>query len=109
MNTDCIITLISSKNTNGATNAIGVPIFYETKTDVFGIKKAVKQSEFFQASSKGFKPEVVVEVNSFEFNNENECELEGQRFRIYRTYPIAKSEKTELYLTQLIGETDVTT
>ena len=61
MNTDCIITLISFENKPDITNDIGVPIFAETKTNVFGIKKSVKQSEFFQAAAKGFKPEVVVE------------------------------------------------
>lgn len=109
MNRDCVIFLISENSDNVAVNDIGEPLYTETVKRVYGIKKSVRQSEFFQASAQGFKPEIVVEVNSFEYNNENICELENQRFRIYRSYPLGKSERTELYLTQLVGETDVTT
>lgn len=108
MNRDCVIFLISSRSDSAAVNEIGEPVFSETVKRVYGIKKAVRQSEFYQAAAQGFKPEIVVEVNSFEYNNENICELENQRFRIYRSYPLEKSERTELYLTQLVGETDVT-
>lgn len=114
MNRDCLIYIISSTGENDETafkntNEIGEPVFIEKKRQVFGIKKSVKQSEFFQAAARGFTPEIVVEINSFEYKNETICELEGQRFRIYRAYPIANSERVELYLTQLAGETDVFT
>lgn len=107
MNKDCIIQLIH-KNNSTETNSIGEPVVDDDYKSVYGVKKSVRQSEFFQAFASGFKPEIVIEVNSFEYNNEELCELEGQRFRIYRSYPLKNSEKTELYLTQLVGETDVT-
>lgn len=108
MNRECIITLIKAVPSNEST-ATGEPIFNEERKAVYGVKKAVRQSEFFQAFSQGFKPDVKIEINSFEYENENLCDLEGQRFRIYRSYPISNSERTELYLTQLVGETDVFT
>lgn len=108
MNTDCVLILISFNNDSGLKNSIGEPIFNESEKEIYGIKKSVRQSEFYQAAAAGFKPEVVVEINSFEYSNEEICELEGQRFRVYRVYPIKNSERTELYLTELAGETDVT-
>lgn len=112
MNKDCVVHLISSvlpSAEENATNDLGEPVAVERRKKVFGLKKSVRQTEFFEAASRGFKPEVMVEVNSFEYSNEDVCELEGQRFRIYRAYPLAKSERVELYLTQLAGETNVFT
>lgn len=112
MNKDCLIHLVSTVEPSAEqnlTNDIGEPVEFESKRLVYGLKKAVRQTEFFQAAARGFKPEICVEVNSFEYQNEDICELEGQRFRIYRAYPLSNSERTELYLTQLVGESDVFT
>lgn len=104
MNTEIIVKLISQ---NQKTNELGEIVCEEQLTDVFARKKSVKQSEFFQAAANGFKPEVVLEVYSFEYSNETYCIVEGQRFKIYRVYSL-NSNRIELYLTAIVGETNVT-
>ena len=37
---------------------------------VFANKKSVRQSEFYNAANVGLKPELIFEVNSFEFTND---------------------------------------
>lgn len=104
MNCDAMVTLI--KRGEPITDAYGNSVYPEIPTRVFAVKKAVRQSEFFQAAAAGFKPEVVLEVYSFEYHNEELCELDGERFQIYRSYPLKGSERTELYLTAIVGETN---
>ncbi len=104
MNGETIISLISQKPIQ---NELGECAYEEKMKSVFAVKKSVKQSEFFQAAANGFKPEIVLEVYSFEYDNEMYCIFEGQRFKIYRTYPI-NSNRIELYLTAVVGETNVT-
>lgn len=89
-------------------NRYGEPTYSEDLYDIYCDKKAVRQSEFFQAAANGFKPEIVLEINSFEYENQEFCYFEGQKFRIYRAYPLAKTERMELYLTAIVGETNVT-
>lgn len=104
MNTEIIVTLISQIQKS---NDMGEIVNEEQKTDIFAIKKSVRQSEFFQAAACGFKPEIVIEVYSFEYSNQTYCIVDGQRFKIYRVYPL-NSDRVELYLTAIVGETNVT-
>lgn len=104
MNYDTVVKLI--KRAAPEKDEYGNAIYPEQVTPVYAEKKAVRQSEFFQAHAAGFKPEVVLEVHSFEYHNEELCEMEGERFKIYRAYPIGKTERTELYLTAIVGDTD---
>ncbi len=107
MNFDTIIELISKTETTSDDR--GNPIYTSKKRRIYAQKKSVRQSEFFQAAAVGFKPEIVLEINSFEYENEEQCILEGKLFRIYRAYPIKNAERTELYLTDLVGESNVLT
>lgn len=88
------------------TDSSGNPLYTETSRTVFATKKAVRQTEYFQAAALGFKPEVVLEVHSFDYCNEEFCELDGERFRIYRVYPVGKTERVELYLTAIVGDSN---
>lgn len=106
MNFDTVVTLI--KKGAATKDEYGNAVFPEKRTTVFAEKKAVRQSEFFEAYAVGLKPEIVLVVHSFEYDNQEYCELEGERFKIYRSYPIGKTERTELYLTALVGETNAT-
>ena len=106
MTLDTIITLIKQSG-GDETDSSGNAVYEETQRQVCAEKKSVRQSEFFQAAALGFKPEIVLVVNSFEYENERYCEFEGERFRIYRAYPVGKTERTELYLTAIAGDTDV--
>lgn len=106
MNNEAILTLISKVNSSEI-NSIGELINTENARNVFCIKKSVRQSEFFQAQANGFKVEIVLEMNSFEYENEEICLFEGEKFKIYRAFPI-KNERIELYLTTVVGESNVT-
>ena len=103
---DTTVKLIT-KTENGV-NQYGEPIYTELINEIYAIKKSVRQSEFFQASAQGFKPEIVLEVNDFEYQNQELCYFEGEKFKIYRAYSIKNSERTELYLTAIVGDTNVT-
>jgi SPP1 family predicted phage head-tail adaptor len=106
MNSEIIVNLISKATITK--NEIGEAIYTEKSNQIFAKKKSVKQSEYFQAAAAGFKPEIVIEIYSFEYNNEEICEMEGKRFKIYRSYPISGTDRLELYLTDIVGESNVT-
>ena len=71
------------------------------KTGVYGTIKSVSQREFAAASQMGLKPELVIEIWSFEYNGEEEVKLRDKLYAIYRTYQ--KGDRLELYLTQRSG------
>ena len=104
MNRDTLVTLI--KRGDSAVDEYGNPYCPETRRDVFAEKKSVRQSEYFQAFAVGFKPEVVLEIYDFDYENEEFCELDGERFTIYRSYPIKNTDRVEIYLTEIVGDTN---
>ncbi len=53
---------------------------------VYANKKSVKQSEFYNAANVSLKPELVFEVNSDEFNNEERVRFDGREYEIIRTF-----------------------
>lgn len=107
MSNDVICTLI--KKGKAEKDEYGNVVFPEKRTTVFAEKKSVRQSEFFQAAAVGFKPEIMLEIYSFEYHGEELCELDGERFNIYRTFEKPKSDRLELYLTALAGDIDAVT
>ena len=96
---DLIVTLIGKdhsfidENGNEKTNRI--------ETEIFGTLKSVGLREFAAASQMGLKPELMVEIWSFEYNGEEKIKLEEKLYSIYRTYQ--KGDRLELYLTQRSG------
>jgi SPP1 family predicted phage head-tail adaptor len=70
---------------------------------VFANKKSVRQSEFYQASAAGFKPELMFEIRSFEYEGENVLTFEGKDLSIIRTHS-KNGEITELICTGLVNE-----
>lgn len=104
MSNDIIITLI--KKGASMRDEHGNAVYPETENTVFAVQKSVKQSEFFQAAAAGFKPDMVLEVYSFEYNGEELCEIGGDRYSVYRTYRIPNTDRLELYLTAIVGDTD---
>lgn len=101
---DVIVTLL--KKGKSTADELGNAVYKELKTAVFAEQKSVKQSEFFQAAAAGFKPDMVLEVYAFEYYGEELCELNGERYSIYRTYNIPGTDRTELYLTAIVGDTN---
>lgn len=66
------------------------------KRKAFAEKKSVRQSEFYQAASSGFKPEVTLVVYTREYKGENQLEYNDKTYSIIRSYdrPDGKTELT---------------
>lgn len=107
MSTDVLVTLV--KKGASTRDEHGNAVYPETETTIYGKQRSVKQTEFFQAAAVGFKPDLMIEVYAFEYNGEELCEIDGNRYTIYRTYQIPNTDRIELYLTAIVGDTDVYT
>lgn len=83
MKIDTEITLIGIEN---SFDNWGNTIKNENKTHILAKMKSASQSEFYQASSQGFKPEVVFELYKIQYNQEPYIEHEGIRYSVIRTY-----------------------
>lgn len=103
MSNDVILSLIHRKE-NGE-DAYGNTIYTETETLVYAEDISIRQTEFFQAAAVGFKPERCLKMYAFEYHGEQMCELNGERYNIYRTYSAKGSDRIELYLTANVGDT----
>ena len=103
MSNDVIISLIRRKETG--VDSHGNAVYTETETLVYAEDISIRQTEFFQAAAVGFKPERCLKMYSFEYHGEQLCELDGDRYNIYRTYSAKGSDRTELYLTSIVGDT----
>ena len=79
----------------------GEPIQSMEWREVFANKKSVRQSEFYQASNVGLKPELVFEIRSIEFSNDEKVRYNGKEYSIIRAYD--KGETTELTITSQVG------
>jgi hypothetical protein len=96
---DVLITLIGKGKS--FTDENGNEKFEEVNTEVFGNIGNIGQREFAAASQMGLKPELMVEIWSFEYSGEEELKLGDRLYSIYRTYQ--KGDRLELYLTQRSG------
>ena len=60
----------------------GEPIQSYEWREVYANRKAVRQSEFYQAAATGLRPELMFEVHSFEFNNDEKVKCDGKEYSI---------------------------
>lgn len=67
-------------------NSIGDTLENKTYTEIFGKRKSIKQSEFYQAQATGLKPEIAFEVYSFEYNDEKYVRYNNKEYKVLRTY-----------------------
>lgn len=58
----------------------------------------IRRSEWAAAGAAGYKPELVVTVPFVDYRGEAEAEYRGQRYSVYRTYPVNDGWDIELYL-----------
>lgn len=77
------------------------PIFEEKRLTILCRKRSVTRSEFYQASQVGMRPSLVVDVHSFEYDNQVVAEYEGELYRILKTFPV-DLETLELTLTEVL-------
>ena len=80
---DDILELI---NITYSQNSIGDTLENKTYTEIFGKRKSIKQSEFYQAQATGLKPEIAFEVYSFEYNDEKYVRYNNKEYKVLRTY-----------------------
>lgn len=79
----------------------GEPIQSMEWREVFANKKSVRQSEFYQAANVGLKPELVFEIRSIEFNNDEKVRYGVKEYSIIRAYD--KGEVAELTVSSRVG------
>lgn len=65
-------------------------------------KKSVGSREFYQASQQGLKPSIILEIHTFEYNNQEHLTYNSKRYRIIRSYD-KTGEKTELTCEGLVN------
>ncbi|HSQ88095.1 phage head closure protein [Romboutsia sp.] len=98
-NFDDVLELI---NITYGQNSIGDTIKTKTYTEIFGTRKSIKQSEFYQAQSTGLKPELSFEINSFEYNDEKYARYNNKEYNILRTYQ-KSIDKLEIVLEGVVN------
>lgn len=79
----------------------GEPIQSYQWREVFSNKKSVRQSEFYQAGTIGLRPELIFEVHSFEFDNDEKVKYNDKEYTIIRVFD--KGEITELIVSSHVG------
>ena len=77
-------------------NAYKQEVATETRTQILATKDSVRRSEFYRAGVQNFHPEFVLKTAQIDYNGEDEVELDGQRYGIYRTYEVTEDD-IELY------------
>ena len=84
MKYDYGLTLI--QNTPAGFDDIGNTVHETAETDVLCDLRSVTRSEYYQASEAGLNPEIVFEINRFEYSGETEVDFNGRRYSVIRTY-----------------------
>lgn len=77
----------------------------ETRTEIFGEARSVTRSEWYEAGREGMRPAVLFVTSWVNYNGQQEAELRGVRYRIYRTYRVRDTDLVELYLEEKAGVT----
>ena len=97
------IKLVSQSYTQ---DEIGQFVPTESETEVLPrMINSVSRDEWFNAGKSGFKAEYQITMFRFDYNGEKECELDGKRYGIYRTYEV-DNDNIELYLSEKTGVFD---
>lgn len=78
-----------------------------SENHIFCEEKSVKYSEFYQAQAVGLKPEIVLKVNTIDYNKEQFVKYEEEEYTVLRTYRTSK-EKIELTLVRGVNNVSTT-
>lgn len=82
-------------------DSIGQPTPYETKTPVIAKMRNVSMSEWTSANQLGLSAEYQATIWSNEYERQEFADIDGMRYRIYRTYEVG--DRVELYLERMVG------
>ena len=77
----------------------------EIKDMIYCTEESVSRSEFFEAGRSGFNPQTVITTPAINYSGQPECEYNGVRFSVYRTYYKKEADEIELYLEIKAGVT----
>lgn len=78
----------------------------EKTVDVYVEEVSISRNEFYKAGSSGHKAQCALKTVRCNYTGEPECEYNGIRYYIYRTYEKTDDE-IELYLEERAGVSDV--
>lgn len=81
--------LILIKKTNEM-NEVGDIETTETRTTVLCGVQSVKCSEHYVAEAHGYKPEIVLSVNQYDYDDQEDVEHNGVAYKVIRSYKINK-------------------
>ena len=81
---------------------IGQMVPLETTRQVYCDISSVSADEMFNAGQAGFKPEFRATMFEGDYNGEDEAELDGVVYSIYRTY-LTRGNNIELYFERKAG------
>ncbi|AWK52791.1 phage head-tail adapter protein [Clostridium beijerinckii] len=98
MTYDYELTLIQQTYTE---DEIGNQTPTEIKTVIYCGLKSIGRTEFYNAVAHELKPEVIFNINKFEYSGEQLIEFEGKKYKIICTYS-NDFEKIELTCEKVI-------
>ena len=84
-------------------NDMGNVIDTKTARTVFCNKKSVRMNEFYQAHGHGMKAELMLEIRTHDYQDEDELTFAGRDYDIVRTYD-KNGEVMELICKRKAGE-----
>lgn len=84
------------------TDEIGIQTATETEKTVYCNIQNVGQREWFEAGRNGFKAELKLTMFSYDYSNESDVEVNGNRYSVYRTY-VGSNDTIELFLEKKAG------
>lgn len=67
----------------------------ETELEVFVTEHSVSRQEWSVATGNGMNPEIMLETNAANYDDQRIVEYEGQRYTIYRVY--FSGDRVEMY------------
>ena len=94
---------ICLKDKTYTVDEIGQSIEASTDRIVYGYMYSASLSEFYNAGLRGFKPDKVFDVWSYEYNGQEELECDGVIYSVYRTYE-RDDGRTELHVEKKAGD-----
>lgn len=97
-NKERVITLVSVTPTY---DNIGQVVPSETTTAVIAEMRSVSMTEWTNASQLGLQAEYQAIIWANEYDQQEYVEVNGKRYRIYRTYE--NGDRVELYLERMVG------
>lgn len=83
---DTVIKLVSKTDT-GETDEYGDAVYCDDVKEVFAETVSVGRTEFYQAQTAGYKPEIVFKLADYmDYENQPEVICDGIRYKVLRTY-----------------------